>query len=62
MANQKQGACGRVDIGGQAVMEGVMGYYDGLGGISTQASTYEVAQAVDVPVILILDGKGQVFL
>lgn len=35
-----------------------MGYYDGLGGISTQASTYEVAQAVDVPVILILDGKG----
>ena len=24
MANQKQGACGRVDIGGQAVMEGVM--------------------------------------
>ena len=40
-----------------AVMEGVMGYYDGLGGISTQASTYEVAQAVDVPVILILDGK-----
>ena len=41
-----------------AVMEGVMGYYDGRGGISTQASTYEVAQAVDVPVILILDGKG----
>ena len=41
-----------------AVMEGVMGYYDGLGGISTQASTYEVAQAADVPVILILDGKG----
>lgn len=41
-----------------AVMEGVMGYYDGLGGISTQASTYEMAQAVDVPVILILDGKG----
>lgn len=41
-----------------AVTEGVMGYYDGLGGISTQASTYEVAQAVDVPVILILDGKG----
>ena len=41
-----------------AVIEGVMGYYDGLGGISTQASTYEVAQAADVPVILILDGKG----
>ena len=41
-----------------AVIEGVLGYYDGLGGISTQASTYEVTSAVDVPVILILDGKG----
>ena len=52
---QYQQKNGGVDL---AVMEGVMGYYDGLGGISTQASTYEVAQAVDVPVILILDGKG----
>lgn len=40
------------------VIEGVMGYYDGLGGQSEQASTYEVARVTDTPVILILDGKG----
>ena len=40
-----------------------MGYYlTALAVSSTQASTYEVAQAVDVPVILILDGKGPVCL
>ena len=40
------------------VIEGVMGYYDGLGGQSERASTYEVARVTDTPVILILDGKG----
>lgn len=40
------------------VIEGVMGYYDGMGGDSTWASTYEVASLTDTPVILILDGKG----
>lgn len=41
-----------------AVIEGVMGYYDGLGGNSTEGSTYEVARVTDTPVILIVDGKG----
>ena len=41
-----------------AVLEGVMGYYDGLGGISTRSSAYEVAQVTDTPVILCVDGKG----
>lgn len=41
-----------------AVIEGVMGFYDGLGGTSTQASTYEIAELTDTPVVLILDGKG----
>ena len=27
-----------------AVMEGVMGYYDGVGGITTQASAYDLAR------------------
>ncbi len=40
------------------VIEGVMGYYDGLGGQSERASAYEVAQVTDTPVVLILDGKG----
>ena len=47
-----------VEPGEIAVIEGVMGYYDGLGGVSTQASSYDVAKATNTPVILILDGKG----
>ena len=40
-----------------AVIEGVMGYYDGIGGNSVAASTYEIAAITDTPVILVLDGK-----
>lgn len=40
-----------------AVIEGVMGYYDGIAGNTTQASTYEIAKVTDTPVILVLDGK-----
>lgn len=40
------------------VLEGVMGYYDGLGGQSESASTYEVAKVTKTPVVLIVDGKG----
>ncbi|MCD8224582.1 MAG: cobyrinate a,c-diamide synthase [Clostridiales bacterium] len=39
------------------LIEGVMGYYDGLGGFSTQASAYEIACLTDTPVVLIVDGK-----
>lgn len=41
-----------------SVIEGVMGYYDGVGGSSTWASSYDVAVSLEVPVILVLDGKG----
>lgn len=41
-----------------SVVEGVMGYYDGLGGISTKASSYDVACTCDTPVILVVDTKG----
>lgn len=40
------------------VIEGVMGYYDGLGGQSERASTYEVARVTKTPVILVVDAKG----
>lgn len=40
------------------VLEGVMGFYDGLYGTSTIASTYEVAKVTASPVILVVDGKG----
>ena len=35
-----------------------MGYYDGLGGNTTDASTYSVAKATQTPVVLIVNGKG----
>lgn len=41
-----------------AVIEGVMGYYDGVGGISEQGSSYELAKTLDTPVILVVNAKG----
>jgi cobyrinic acid a,c-diamide synthase len=41
-----------------SVMEGVMGYYDGAGGISTLASSYELAKTTKTPVILVINCKG----
>ncbi len=40
-----------------AIIEGAMGYYDGVAGTSTHASAYEVAQITDTPVVLVVDGK-----
>ena len=42
-----------------SVIEGVMGYYDGLGGATDEASTYRIAQALKAPVILIVNARGQ---
>lgn len=39
-------------------MEGVMGYYDGVGGISTKASAYDLADTTDTPVILVVNSRG----
>lgn len=41
-----------------AVMEGVMGYYDGVAGTTTKASAYDLADTTDTPVILIVNSKG----
>ena len=40
-----------------AVTEGVMGFYDGVG-LTTRASSYEVAKATGSPVILTADARG----
>ncbi len=42
-----------------SVIEGVMGYYDGLAAASDEASTYRVAEALRAPVVLIIDARGQ---
>ena len=41
-----------------AVTEGVMGYYDGLGGVRTEGSTYDVAAALAIPAVLIVSCRG----
>lgn len=41
-----------------SVMEGVMGFYDGMSLTSTQASSYELAKITDTPVILIVNCHG----
>jgi len=41
-----------------SLIEGVMGYYDGLGGVSTLASTWEIADIIDTPTVLVMDCKG----
>ena len=42
-----------------SLIEGVMGYYDGLGAATDRASSYDVAKALDAPVVLIVDSRGQ---
>ncbi len=39
------------------VIEGVMGYYDGLSMQSTESSSWHVAQALEAPAVLIVNGR-----
>ena len=41
-----------------SIVEGVMGYYDGMGLTSTQGSTYSVARITQTPVVLVVGAKG----
>ena len=41
-----------------AVIEGVMGFYDGTGADGTENSTYSVARRTKSPVVLVMDGRG----
>lgn len=41
-----------------AVIEGVMGFFDGLGGVSDRASAYHISSVTDCPVILVIKPKG----
>ena len=47
------------DCGSEAaVIEGVMGIYDGITGMQGKGSCYDVASASSTPVILVIDVKG----
>lgn len=49
----------RYSAGKTAVIcEGAMGYFDGLGGITDEASAWQVADTLDLPVIAVIDAKG----
>lgn len=41
-----------------AVLEGVMGLYDGLGGIREEGSSYHLAKVTKTPIIFVVDAKG----
>ena len=40
------------------VAEGVMGFYDGVGGVTPEASAWHVADVLDLPVVLVVRPKG----
>ena len=44
--------------GSISVLEGAMGYYDGLGGVSDRASAWDIARITETPAVLILDCRG----
>lgn len=44
-----------------AVIEGVMGYYDGVGIKTMEKSSYEVAKTIGAPAVLVINCKGMAF-
>jgi len=43
---------------GISVVEGVMGFYDGLDGLSEEGSSSHLAKMLDCPVVLVVDASG----
>ena len=41
-----------------AVLEGVMGIFDGLGGVREEGSSYHLAKITKTPIIFVVDAKG----
>lgn len=59
--NSVQEIMSRAVLGAKAdisVIEGVMGYFDGTGASGTEASSRDLAQQTDTPVILVVSAKG----
>lgn len=41
-----------------SIVEGAMGLYDGIGGTSENASAYDVASKLGIPIVLVVDAHG----
>ncbi|MBO4702900.1 MAG: cobyrinate a,c-diamide synthase [Lachnospiraceae bacterium] len=41
-----------------AVFEGVMGLFEGVGGVKSEGSSYNLAEVTKTPIILVIDAKG----
>lgn len=41
-----------------AIVEGVMGLYDGVGGVEERGSSYDLAHTLNCPIILVVDARG----
>jgi len=50
--------CDQAEGADIAVIEGVMGLFDGAGGIMEQGSSYDVARALDIPIVLVINTRG----
>lgn len=48
-------SAGKADF---AVLEGVMGLFDGLGGVREEGSSYHLAKVTKTPIVLVVDAKG----
>ena len=44
--------------GNMAVIEGVMGLYDGVGGVELRGSSYDLACVLKAPIVLVVDANG----
>lgn len=55
MLDTSNGACDERKV---AVVEGVMGLYDGLTGFLPEGSSYDLAKALSMPVILCINARG----
>lgn len=41
-----------------SIVEGVMGLFDGLGGVSEKASAYDLASILQIPIVFVVDAHG----
>ena len=53
-----QGRNGRMEPADCAIIEGVMGLFDGLAGKSIKASSYDIARITKTPILLCIDASG----